>query len=90
MEVTINYLPPFAEITNKKSEFFVSDEELTVAELLIRLAKRYDQRFQSYLYINKKSGALKALIKKNDAFAAKDELLKDGDQITIMIPIIGG
>lgn len=96
ISLTLNYEPPFNELTRILSEKVEFNEELTLEELFEFLKKRYGEEFIKLLWEKKKkrelSNFLSIII---NGYNFRDNnflktLLKDGDDLTFLYIYFGG
>ena len=96
ISLTLNYEPPFNEITDKLSENIEFNEELTLTKLLNVLKKKYGNEFYELFWDKKKKGEINSflsIIINGYNFRDKDFLhtnLKDKDDLTFLYIYFGG
>ena len=92
MNVTINYLGQFKQITGRDLEEKTCADETGLAELLTDIASGYDEKLAKCLFEqgNELRESLVVLI--NGSVIAKESPpeLNDGDEITLLNPVGGG
>ncbi len=94
--LTLNYEPPFNELTKRLSEKISFDKKLTLKELFEFLKEKYGENLYNLLWERKKKGELSTFISiiiNGHNFRDKDFLdtmLKDGDDLTFLYIYFGG
>jgi MoaD family protein len=92
MNITINYLSQFKQLTGKDSEERACAVGTGLCEFLTEVAAGYDEKLSQCLFEdgNKLQESLVVLI--NGSVIAKESppQLSDGDEITLLNPVGGG
>ncbi|MBY9006564.1 MAG: MoaD/ThiS family protein [Candidatus Lokiarchaeota archaeon] len=96
ISLTLNYEPPFNEITKILSENIKFDKELSLKELLNFLKKQYGEEFYELLWDKKKKEEINyflSIIINGHNFRDNNFLgtqLKDKDDLTFLYIYFGG
>ena len=92
MNITINYLSQFKQLTGQDSEERVCAEGTGLFELLAEVATGYDDKLSQYLFENGNKFRESLVILINGSVIASESppKLNDGDEITLLNPVGGG
>ena len=96
MKLSLEFSPPFNEITKKINETFEFDKELTLNELIEYFGKKFGEKFIDLVWENGEIGKFNKLLSiiingrsyQHDKFL--ETKLKDGDQIVFIYIYFGG
>ena len=92
MNITINYLGQFKQITGKDRQEITCSDGTGLAELLAEIASGYDEKLSKCLFedANKVRESLVILINGTVVPKESPPQLNDGDEITLLNPVGGG
>ena len=92
MNITINYLSQFKQLTGKDSEERTFADGIVLFELLTKVADGYDEKLSQYLFEDGNSLRKSLVILINGSVIALESppKLSDGDEITLLNPVGGG
>jgi molybdopterin converting factor small subunit len=90
MQVTVHYVAQLRRAATRSSERLEVSAGLTVAELLHRLAELHDAAFRELLLgaNDRPRPALLIFVRGEPATVA--DVLREGDEITVLTPMAGG
>ncbi|MDX1797926.1 MAG: MoaD/ThiS family protein [Candidatus Lokiarchaeia archaeon] len=96
MKLSLEFSPPFNEITKNLNEIFEFDKELTLNELIEYFGKKFGEKFIDLVWEHGEIGKFNKLLSiiingrsyQHDKFL--ETKLKDGDQIVFIYVYFGG
>jgi molybdopterin converting factor small subunit len=96
MKLSLEFSPPFNEITKNLNETFEFDKELTLNELIEYFGQKFGEKFIDLVWENGEKGKFNKLLSiiingrsyQHDKFL--ETKLKDGDQIVFIYVYFGG
>ncbi|MFX0022860.1 MAG: MoaD/ThiS family protein [Candidatus Hermodarchaeota archaeon] len=96
MKLSLEFSPPFNEVTNNLNEIFEFDKELTLNELIEYFGQKFGDKFIDLVWENGVKGKFNKLLSiiingrsyQHDSFL--ETKLKDGDQIVFIYIYFGG
>jgi molybdopterin converting factor small subunit len=96
MKLSLEFSPPFNEITKNLNETFEFDKELTLNELIEYFGQKFGEKFIDLVWENGEKGKFNKLLSiiingrsyQHDKFL--ETKLKDGDQIVFIYIYFGG
>lgn len=94
MEITVHYFAVLRKLTGKRQEKIKIKEDSTLEDVLAVLVEKYGERFKQYISPpkGKKGLQLVLLINNQDSnqLNGLKATLKDGDTLSLVLPIAGG
>lgn len=94
MEITVHYFAVLRKLTGKRQEKIKIKEDSTLEDVLAVLVEKYGERFKQYISPpkGKKGLQLVLLINNQDSnqLNGLKATLKDGDTLSLVLPITGG
>ncbi|MFW9972341.1 MAG: MoaD/ThiS family protein [Candidatus Odinarchaeota archaeon] len=96
MKLSLEFSPPFNEITTNLNQTFEFDKEITLQELIEFFGKRFGDKFTDLVWEKGDTGKFNKLLSiiingqsyRHDKFL--ETKLKDGDQIVFIYVYFGG
>jgi molybdopterin converting factor small subunit len=90
MAVTVHYHAQLRRAAGCATETLDLGGDVTVAELLGRLAQRHDEAFRALLFSGEGRPQASLLVFVRDQAATEASIVRDGDEVTILTPMAGG
>jgi len=90
MQVKINYLSVVSLSTGKKSEVLELRENISIASLVQDLCHKYGNRFKDIVCSNAKNRKYLVDFWINQVPVGDSYILKDGDEVTLLLALGGG
>ena len=96
MKLTLEFSPPFNEVTKNLNEIFEFEKNLTLADLIDFFGQKYGEKFTELVWEKGNKGVFSKYLSiiingrsyQHDKFL--ETLLKDGDQIVFIYVYFGG